>query len=608
MSRNSPNSGDLPEIHCPECQFRLDPQLVQLLLSGKTVYCEQCGFPFHGIESGEVKPLEKKREDAFQQKNLTKEEIQWIEWKKEWQKIKFELKNNFSHLMSEIFHKTSHSSKKEIDATLSHGKNTEKSPENSSKIASKANVIHSTNIFHLKTAEKVLTDLTPFYYTVILLITLFTTLYNQSWFRLIGLLIIEIYIIIYDHREFLYQERNNLVIHAGIPMILFGLVSLGANGIGIFLLARGIISLLIFLDEVKEISKEHPIIHSNPLLQMIWIREIVFSFIPYLFGILITFFIAGLLQKLGFLIFGGRNLGNFLYTLISGGIVIIILYVQIIPILKTEKLQNIPTEKAVILIICGVFTLNLGPGIFFVIMGILILNFQSFRKKTNQKLPEMREIRDLVDILAYPSLFSDDTPSRIIDRSILPKRKSQNISSPLPYKRPSSSRIKRYNAQTGELITPDKPFTSTQFKHPEISLTKPKTSITTNQKTKKKNSEIKQEYIRAVPKEGEISQLIFTVLEPVIRTKLMQLPISKSDKDEISKTFLYLTPKQQEKYLEELQLVNSIVETVNAKYINQIRSLNIPRKQQDFLIKQLNYLPEEELDEFLYVLKKNIQK
>ncbi|MHA1796166.1 MAG: hypothetical protein ACTSUK_08640, partial [Promethearchaeota archaeon] len=158
MSRNSPNSGDLPEIHCPECQFRLDPQLVQLLLSGKTVYCEQCGFPFHGIESGEVKPLEKKREDAFQQKNLTKEEIQWIEWKKEWQKIKFELKNNFSHLMSEIFHKTSHSSKKEIDVTLSHGKTTEKSPENSSKIASKANVIHSTNISHLKTAEKVLTD------------------------------------------------------------------------------------------------------------------------------------------------------------------------------------------------------------------------------------------------------------------------------------------------------------------------------------------------------------------------------------------------------------------------------------------------------------------
>lgn len=601
MSKKSPNSGKIPEIHCPECQFRLDPQLIQLLLSGKTVYCEQCGFPFHGIEAGEVKPLEKKQEDQLQQKNLTKEEIQWIEWKKEWQKLKASFKNNISSFVSEIFPRSSREPKKQTLTSQSYPQlETDK--------------IQDSKITPLKTAEKVLLDLTPFYYSIILLITFLTSLFSRSWFHLIGLLIIQFYVIYYDHREFIFQERNNHVSHAGIPMIIIGLVSLGANAIGAFLLARGIISLLIFIEDVRSVSKQHPIIHANPLIQMIWLREIVFSFIPYIFGILITFFTSEIIRKLGILVLEHRNLANFLYSLISGGIIIVILFVQIIPYLKSQKIQNMPTEKAVILIICGIFSLNFGVGIFLIILGILILNFQSYRKKNNQDLPEISEIRDLVDLLVYPSSFEKAEKAEkasTLKRTPSVSEELKTPIAPIPYERPKNYQKKRFDPQTGEPIsTIDQIIPESRNQRLDMERQQKKPAYLRKEPTQPAITDfstITQEHIRPVPREGEIFQLIYTVLEPEIRVRLLQLNISDKEKDEISKSFIYLTLKQQKKYLNELELVNSIVEKVNTKYINQIRSLNIPREQQDFLIQQLNYLPEEELDEYLYVLKKNMQ-
>ncbi|MHA1746375.1 MAG: hypothetical protein ACTSWW_10275, partial [Promethearchaeota archaeon] len=76
---------DLPkkqEINCPECQSRLSPELIPLILEGKTIYCEKCGFPFVGIQDGQVKPLQKPDGlPEIDSPNLTKEEEQWLKWK-----------------------------------------------------------------------------------------------------------------------------------------------------------------------------------------------------------------------------------------------------------------------------------------------------------------------------------------------------------------------------------------------------------------------------------------------------------------------------------------------------------------------------------------------
>lgn len=94
-------------------------------------------------------------------------------------------------------------------------------------------------------------------------------------------------------------------------------------------------------------------------------------------SIFITFFIAGILGRLG-KIFNNNNysLGNFFYTLLSGGIVVLILYYSILPTLKYVKLEEIPIEKSIILIICGIFTLNLGVGVYLLVIGGLIITFQ----------------------------------------------------------------------------------------------------------------------------------------------------------------------------------------------------------------------------------------
>ncbi|WP_457559246.1 hypothetical protein [Candidatus Harpocratesius sp.] len=606
MNYNSLDSGSLPEIHCPECHYRLDIQLIKLLLSGKTVYCEQCGFPFHGIESGDVKPLEKKQESPFIQKNLTKEEMQWIKWKKEWQRIKTQLKSNFSIVFSELFtnkgiskqesNYSSFNTNIQIDKKEKLKETREKEKYQKDLFRTKENT-RKTNekIKNLKSAKNVLVELTPFYYTLILIITLITSIHNRSWFHLVGLLLIEFYIITYDHREFLYSERRAHVSHAGIPMIILGFISIGINGIGILLLARGTLSVLIFIEETKQISQNHPVIHQNPQLNLIWNREIFYSFIPYIFSIFITFFIAGILGRLG-KIFDNKNysLGSFFYTLLSGGIIVLILYYSILPTLKYEKLEEIPLEKSIILIICGIFTLNLGVGIYLLIIGGLIITFQKELRKYDQKLPEVFEIRDLVDILVFPNQneTSENKISNVLD----------NLDQPVNYN--NRKKVKRFDPQTGELLHPESIISNKNFPKEETTFNKKKIAAQKENLTPH-NLLIRQENIRPVPPEGQISKIIFTVLDPEIRERLIKLPISNGEKDEISKAFLYLNKNAQKKYILELENVNKSEDLINTQYINRIRSLDMAREEQDFLINQLKYLPEEDLDEFVYILEKS---
>ena len=88
-----------PEIKCPECQNRISADLVTLILKGTTVYCEQCGFAFVGIDSkGDVKDLSK--ETQFKNKDTeTQERLkdQWAIWKQQWQELKTQISTNIKN-------------------------------------------------------------------------------------------------------------------------------------------------------------------------------------------------------------------------------------------------------------------------------------------------------------------------------------------------------------------------------------------------------------------------------------------------------------------------------------------------------------------------------
>ncbi len=96
---------------------------------------------------------------------------------------------------------------------------------------------------------------------------------------------------------------------------------------------------------------------------------------------------------------------------------------------------------------------------------------------------------------------------------------------------------------------------------------------------------------------------IYAVLDSDVREQLVALPISKEERDLLAKSFIYLNAQQQLKYLEELQHVNEYNEAEYEEFIDRIKSLQIPRNQQDFLISQLHYIPDTDHQEFIKTLE-----
>ncbi|WP_371802872.1 hypothetical protein [Candidatus Lokiarchaeum ossiferum] len=98
-------------------------------------------------------------------------------------------------------------------------------------------------------------------------------------------------------------------------------------------------------------------------------------------------------------------------------------------------------------------------------------------------------------------------------------------------------------------------------------------------------------------------QELFTVLDDSVREQLMNLPISEEERNLLAKSFIYLNPVQQMKYLEELQHVNEYNEAEYEEFINRIKTLQIPTNQQDYLISQLHYIPDTHHHDFVSTLE-----
>ena len=100
---------------------------------------------------------------------------------------------------------------------------------------------------------------------------------------------------------------------------------------------------------------------------------------------------------------------------------------------------------------------------------------------------------------------------------------------------------------------------------------------------------------------------IFTVLEPDIRSRLLDLQIDEEDKNEVAKSFIYLTYEKQLKYLDELERVNEKFSEKILVMIRRIYALPISNKQHKFLADQLDYLPDNSQEEFVSFLEQTVK-
>ena len=113
---------------------------------------------------------------------------------------------------------------------------------------------------------------------------------------------------------------------------------------------------------------------------------------------------------------------------------------------------------------------------------------------------------------------------------------------------------------------------------------------------------ILQPFIKKNSPLSDSNKEIYTVLEPEIRNNLLSIEMSEEERALISKSFIYLTFKQQGKYLEELENVNRESSKDLKPLIQAIKKLPIAANQQEFLIDQLHYIPDKEQDVFISTL------
>jgi len=578
-------------ISCPECGSKITPELVDLIMKGNNAYCENCGFPFVGIDQkGEVKPLVKldsKKKDS-KDKKLSKEEVQWIKWKSEFSRWKNIVKDEFTgqkqkwkakkqqerqenkelrQQMRENNKTIIETQKNKVKNSISHNLTPSKKPEEKTKktvIIEKspkkiAEIEHNFN-----TALDVLIQLTPFYYAFIFIITIVSMFTNGTTgvFYALGSIVIEGFVINFDMKTIIPSEKENKVSHVGIPMIIVGAFTLHSFGVGVFILARGILHLVKFIQLTKLNNPLHPAVVENDFCSHLWKREIVKSITLVLKPLTLVYLFSAILTQIGETV-NVRPIGYLMYVIISGSIVITILTIRIFPSIKKSNVENFPEDKAIILIIVGALSLSYGMGVLLLILGISFIDLRKSENKIDKKLPKEIDIGKLRYHLVSMGKKREDSGDK--------ERSSEQGRIP-----------RRFDPDTG----------------------KPLDFITTITEPTKKTPSTEEPI-----KEGKYfseDKRIFTVLEPDVRKRLLELQIDQEDKDEVAKSFIYLTYEKQLKYLDELERVNKKFDKKNLVMIRRIYALPISEKQHKFLADQLNYLPENSQEEFVSFLEQTV--
>ncbi|MBA7577225.1 hypothetical protein ES708_19072 [subsurface metagenome] len=583
-------------INCPECGSKITPELVDLIMQGNNAYCENCGFPFMGVDpkKGEVKPLVKsdsKKKDSGDTKRLSKEEKQWIQWKTEFnrwknivvdefgsQKKKWKAKKQQERQKHKEFRQKLKQNNKDLRESI---RSKVKSPvvrvnivptsSNKPDGGSKKTVLivespkKIADIEHgFNTALDVLIQLTPFYYAFIFIMNIVAMIASGS-FAMLGFIIIQGFVISYDIKTIIPLEKENKTPHVGIPMIIVGAFSLHAFGVGVFILARGILHLIKFIQITKLQNPLHPAVIENEFCSHLWKREVVKSITIVLKPLTLVYFLSALFTQIGETVdISARSVGYLLFVIISGLIIVTILYIKIFPLINKKNVEDFPEDKAIILIIISAISLSYGMGVLLLILGISFIDLRKSIKKLEKPLPEEIDIGKLRFHLVAKGKKQGDSGD------------TEDLFSEQVRK------ARRFDPDTGKPLDIIIPITAPTQKTPSP-------------------EPIKEDKFSLYDKR------IFTVLEPDVRNRLLDLQIDEEDKNEVAKSFIYLTYEKQLKYLDELERVNEKFNERNLVMIRRIYALPISNKQHKFLADQLDYLPDKSQEEFVSFLEQTVK-
>ena len=401
-----------------------------------------------------------------------------------------------------------------------------------------------------------------------------------SILTLIGNLIIEIAVILWDVKILLPQFREKKVKHVGIPYIIIGLFTMRAYAIGLSLLVRGILVLLDFIFRTKNTSPHHPVISEKKISKIIWYQETIRGIGDVLRYLIALLFGAGIFFKLHELFNTDNSIFLNIVNIILGIVGFILFQKYILEHVDNKKIRTIPPEKATLALIIGIFTIGANFGVLLLLWGLFILLYYEFTEKGSNALPDHDDIQDFRYILVA-------TPNPHISEQ---------------FQQFNYSSEQKFDPKTGQ------PLDSFVFQQSNV---KPRKKITQVLKTNLDQSKVLntlKSKIHGDLGESNIKEDLeaYTILSPLQRRRLIALDIPEKEKNIIARSFLYLTGLQQNCYLEELEQVNTI-DPIPQKFIQRINALPLPKKQHKLLTDQLLYLPPIQQQEFVEFLEESFK-
>ena len=333
---------------------------------------------------------------------------------------------------------------------------------------------------------------------------------------------------------------------------------------GLILIARGVLILLKFIFETRSTNPNHPAVISDPD-ESLWIREILRGFKEILRPLVLTYYFAGMLFSIEHFAFNSSpSVFYLVYSLLIGIAVLIIFEDQLRPWIRGKPVEDLPREQAIFLIIIGALSLGSMIGVPLLIYGILSIVLQEKLKSHPHPLPSWEDIS-------------------IIKRHLVATKANKN--SPQEYKE-GATPIPRFDPATGEPLSPQR------SQEPAFS-----------QPSSAQSSPIPSDPVKSPP---TVNAQIYTGLDPDIRARLLNLPLSSEDRGQVAKSFIYLNREQQSHYLNELYDVNYNLTPKNSEIARRIFKLPIPASQHTLLLKQLDYLPTPQQEDFINFLEETI--
>jgi hypothetical protein len=578
-----------PEIHCPECSTKLSPDLTRLLLAGRTVYCEMCGFPYVGIQGGEVKPLHQSGVRMRNESERQQREDQWDEWRKEWQNIKKKIKDAFK---SPSYSSSTYSPQNQY--TQENQNVGAPIPPSDSVSYGSYNQYQQTqsssNLQELRNSVRILNKISPILEILMLVVAISLTFSSiMTPHRMIGFIFmipLAIFLLHVDTKIFIPRLERDDYQHGGLDMIVVGGFGLAAYGAGLLILIKGILTVILMHSQLKKNEQYTNFIRQNPRNESVfWIRQLLSGVAPLLSGLSICLYFTGINN----LLFEEPViLDSIIPISIMGFICTMIFINSIVPKLQKQDLEHTSQGVAIGSIILGGIAMPTSVGPLFLTIGILLIVLI----KTVQNDPYISIYRG--DIATFgkeqqSSIVSPVQNSFINEQVVEPHNIFEPIKAPEPPKptesinqirRDDQNRpIRRFDPATGKLIVPES-IPQTYFPPKDIPPVQPPNEKVENQPNR-----------------------IFSVLDAEVRQKLLELDVSEKEREEIAQNLVTLAKDTQLKYLQEIDDVNVSMEEESAKFISRINKLNLPEDQKIFLIQQLEFMPLTQQGEFVAYLE-----